>query len=93
MRCPFCATEGHRRAIHAHLAAEHGEKVVTTDGPVRWMELACPDCDHRMKRIVKPRGRDPGFMEEHAREIRLVAFDQLLLHIETAHPLTEVKEG
>lgn len=36
--------------------------------------------------MVKPRWGDPGFLVEFQREIRLVAFDLLLYHLEDAHP-------
>lgn len=31
---------------------------------------------------MKPRSKDPHFLEEYAREIRVVAFDQFLYHLE-----------
>lgn len=89
MRCPFCPHELHRRALHAHLVAEHADRLTTTakDGRalVLAYELACPRCDHVVRRIVNPRGQDPAFLDENAAEIRLVAFDQLLYHVEMAH--------
>ena len=93
MRCPFCGLEGHHRAVHAHLVNEHGDRVVTTEGkpvregatPVLSYEVRCPLCEFSVKRIVNPRGQDPRFLEENAAEIRLVAFDQLLYHVEVAH--------
>ncbi|MDT7947209.1 MAG: hypothetical protein RQ897_02540 [Thermoflexus sp.] len=48
-------------------------------------EIVCPYCDFRFTQRVKPRWRDPGFLEEFRREIVLVAFDQLLYHLEVAH--------
>lgn len=97
MRCLFCDFEGHHRAVHAHLVKDHGDRVVTSEGTARdgvtavlSYEVRCPLCDFSVKRIVNPRGQDPGFLEEHATEIRLVAFDQLLYHAEATHaPATE----
>ena len=97
--CPFCQFEGHHRALHAHLVAVHADRVVTTaqEGSSLLLryEVGCPRCDFVAKRIVNPRGRDPEFLEEHAAEIRLVAFDQLLYHLEAAHgePAEQPAEG
>lgn len=95
MRCPFCDFAGHRRAVHGHLAREHVDRVRTAENERLQLsyELACPvtfpggpACDTAIKRIVNPRNRDPRFLEENAAEIRLVAFDQLLYHVEATHP-------
>jgi len=45
------------------------------------MEVVTADGDI----VSYARGRDPDFLEEFAAEIRLVAFDQLLYHLEAAH--------
>ncbi|HEY8647907.1 MAG TPA: hypothetical protein VIM50_00915 [Candidatus Limnocylindria bacterium] len=75
--------------MHAHLATAHADRVVTTakEGSALLLryEVRCPHCDFTAQRIVNPRGRDPDFLEEFAAEIRLVAFDQLLYHLEAAH--------
>ena len=82
MRCPYCSSEGHRRAVHAHLASGHADRVTTTaktgGALVLSYEVACPHCAFVVKRIVNPRGQDPRFLDENSGEIRLVAFDQLL---------------
>jgi hypothetical protein len=49
------------------------------------MELQCPECDEGHRQEVKPRYNDPQFLEEHYREIRLVAFDLFLYHWEDKH--------
>lgn len=87
MRCPYCDVSGHRRAIHGHLAREHADRVVTAENARLQLsyELACPACGAVIKRVVNPRNRDPLFLEENAAEIRLVAFDQLLYHVEATH--------
>lgn len=88
MRCPYCEIEGTRQVIHAHLADIHGDKVVgrsdETTGRL-FYRLACPLCEEYTEREVNPRGRDPTFLEAFEREIRLVAFDLLLYHVEAAH--------
>lgn len=90
MRCPFCSMEAHRRALHAHLAATHADGVTTAAKSASTLmltyEVSCPQCPFVVKRIVNPRGQDASFLEENSSEIRLVAFDQLLYHLESAHP-------
>ena len=72
MKCAFCNYEGPRPEMHAHLTDNHGEEVKTwaTEGSGRrYFELACPDCDDSFRHQVKPRYRDPSFLEEYAREL------------------------
>jgi hypothetical protein len=89
MKCPFCDTEGSRMAIHAHLADAHTEKVEMGhhDGPNDpYFRVGCPACDQDAVQSVNPGGRDPRFLEEFEREVRLVAFDLLLYHLQAEHP-------
>jgi len=93
MTCPFCATSGPRGQIHRHLVDIHGEAVMTeadeAEGRMSYT-VACPQCGGEIRHRVKPRWADPGFLKEFEQEIRLVAFDLLLLHFEDTHPtLTE----
>ncbi len=88
MRCPYCDTAGSRQVLHAHLVDQHGDKVVgrRDEGSGKlFYRLDCPLCNEYSEREVNPRGRDPAFLEEFEREIRLVAFDLLLYHVEAAH--------
>jgi hypothetical protein len=88
MHCPYCDVEGARQVIHAHLADQHGAKVVARRDQLTgrlFYRLDCPQCDEYSEREVNPRGRDPTFLQAFEREIRLVAFDQLLYHIEDMH--------
>lgn len=88
MKCPYCAFEGPRRALHSHAADVHAAEVKTAvdeEAGRLYYDLTCPLCARSLHRQVKPRGRDPAFLEEFAREIRLVAFDLLLYHLEDAH--------
>jgi hypothetical protein len=66
----------------------HGGAVTTevddAEGRMSYV-IACPRCDGVIRHQVKPRWRDPGFLKEFEQEIRLVAFDLLLLHFEDAH--------
>ena len=89
MNCPYCSFEGPRRALHAHAADTHATEVKTTtdaESGRRFYELQCPFCPQSLRKQIKPRGKDPAFLEEYSREIRLVAFDVLLYHLEEAHP-------
>ncbi|HYM62940.1 MAG TPA: hypothetical protein VEZ11_18785 [Thermoanaerobaculia bacterium] len=88
MRCPYCTFDGPRRALHAHAADVHAAEVKTTQDPQSgklFYELQCPFCPQSIRKQIKPRGKDPSFVEEYSREIRLVAFDVLLYHLEDAH--------
>jgi len=94
MRCAFCGREGTRRELHAHLTDEHADRVVTSRNGWgrRFMQLDCPACDEMYRREVKPRSKDPRFLDEYAREIRIVAFDMFLYHWQDAHE-GEVVDG
>jgi len=88
LKCPYCALEAARRELHAHVADAHACEVRTTvdeAGGRLFYDLQCPFCSQSLRKQVKPRGKDPAFLEEFAREIRLVAFDLLLYHLEDAH--------
>ncbi|HVL90207.1 MAG TPA: hypothetical protein VM841_08240 [Actinomycetota bacterium] len=92
MSCPYCDFEGARSALHRHLADEHPEKVTTRvddKSGRRFYEVLCPVCDAPWMREIKPRLRDPRFIEKFEEEIKLVAFDMLLYHIQAEHLLAE----
>jgi len=97
LRCPYCAfDDAPRRALHAHVVDTHGSQVKTTvdEGAGRlFYDLACPFCSQSLRKEINPRGRDPAFLEEFAREIRLVAFDLLLHHIEADHAVSVAGQG
>ena len=89
MRCPYCELAGPRRQVHRHLVDSHGEMVKTEadagQGAMAYL-IVCPRCGGEIRQPVKPRWRDPGFLREFEEEIRLVAFDLLLYHLEDSHP-------
>jgi len=87
MRCPFCDLTGARPELHAHLTGDHADKVITEKDSwgKRFMQLDCPSCDESHRQEVKPRYNDPRFLEDHYREIRLVAFDLFLYHWDDKH--------
>jgi hypothetical protein len=80
--------EGPRRELHAHLTATHPDAVTmwaaAADGRMRY-RVACPLCEQAHEARVKPRSHDQEFLERFAHEIRLVAFDMLLNHLEAEH--------
>lgn len=87
MRCPYCQFEGSRADLHGHLAGAHPEAVPTRldEQGHLYYSIRCPYCDFQREQRVKPRWQDPGFLVEFRREIVLVAFDQLLYHLEGVH--------
>jgi hypothetical protein len=86
VHCPFCSFEGPPRTLHAHLGEQHPEAIRFEDKGERWFyALDCPICGDGYERQIKPRGRDPGFVEEFSAQIRLVAFDMLVNHLMGEH--------
>ena len=90
MICPYCALPGTRMQTHAHLDADHGDKVRMfredhRDQVRLKFALDCPFCDEGLERVANPRGREAQFLEEFRREIALVAFDLLLYHLQASH--------
>lgn len=86
MECPWCDFEAPPRLLHAHLAEQHHEQVtVEHRGSSRIYAIACPLCGAVHEQPIKPRLRDPGFLEEFGAEIRLVAFDMLINHLLVQH--------
>ncbi len=88
MRCPYGDVDDTRQRLHAHLADQHRAAVVRrsdeTTGKL-YYRLDCPLCTEYTEREVNPRGHDLSFLETFEYEICLVAFDQLLYHLEAAH--------
>lgn len=93
MNCPFCTFEASPRTLHAHLGEQHSAAVRFEDRGDRWYyALECPICGDGYEREIKPRGRDPGFVEEFSAQIRLVAFDMLVNHLLGEHEGLELPE-
>ena len=89
MKCPYCHAIGGLVATHRHMLDRHLDLVTTArDDASGKMEyaLACPFCELDYRRELKPRNRNPRFLEEFKAEIALVAFDQLLYHMLQEHP-------
>jgi len=86
LNCPFCRFEGTPRTLHAHLGEQHPDAIRFEDRGERWFyALECPICGDAYEREIKPRGRDPGFVDEFSAQIRLVAFDMLVNHLLGEH--------
>lgn len=87
MKCPFCAHAGSRPELHAHLTDFHPDEVKTrrSASGTMFFVLSCPLCDAEQMQQVKPRSQDPSFLEDHAKEIRVVAFDGFLYHLQLDH--------
>jgi hypothetical protein len=96
MNCPYCDFTDTRMKLHRHLGEAHLDRVTTehdeeTD-KMRYI-VGCPLCGLKYQHAVKPRYKDPRFLEEYKAEIALVAFDQLLYHLEEKHSVeTEIRD-
>ena len=88
MKCPHCDFADTRMKLHRHLAEAHLDLVMTehdeATGKMKYI-VGCPTCGLKYQHAVKPRYKDPRFLEEFKAEIALVAFDQLLYHLEDKH--------
>ena len=86
MSCPWCPVTAAPRALHAHLSEEHADKVRFEERRgARFYAVECPVCYAGYEHQIKPRLRDPAFMEQFRREIRMVAFDMLVNHLLAEH--------
>ena len=86
MNCPFCSFEGPPRGLHAHLGEQHADAIRFEEkGGRSFYALTCPICGDGYEREIKPRGRDPGFVDEFSAQIRLVALDMLVNHLMGEH--------
>ena len=86
MHCPFCSFDGPPRSLHAHLGDQHADAVRFEErGGRSFYALACPICGDGYEREIKPRGRDPGFVDEFSTQIRMVALDMLVNHLMGEH--------
>lgn len=90
-RCPFCDLEAGRPEVHAHMVGAHAERMEAwrdaASGRMHY-RVECPVCGDHYERRIKPRSRDARFLEEFAGEVRMVAFDMLLNHVEAEHGQT-----
>lgn len=87
MSCPYCDEVGGLMVTHRHLVDTHLEKVEThiDEEDKMFYLVPCPFCGLKYRHRVKPRRRDPAFLENFKAEIAMVAFDQLLYHVLQKH--------
>jgi hypothetical protein len=77
--------------LHAHLGDRHADAVRFEErGGRSFYALTCPLCGDGYEREIKPRGRDPGFVDEFSAQIRLVALDMLVNHLIGEHEELEL---
>ena len=89
LKCPYCDESNNLTGIHRHLVDQHLAMVETRfdeEAGKMFYLVPCPFCGLKYRHPVKPRRRDPRFLEEFRSEIALVAFDQLLYHVLQKHP-------
>lgn len=69
--------------LHAHLVESHADEVVIGQEDERlFFEMGCPLCHERVRQPLKKRA---SMLEGYEREIRMVAFDLLLYHLQEKH--------
>ncbi|MBI3688676.1 MAG: hypothetical protein HY241_15325 [Actinobacteria bacterium] len=86
MTCPWCGIEVPLRSLHAHLSDEHGDVVgIVGQDDRQFYEVRCPSCDAGYRKPIKKSGRDPDFLAEFDREVRMVALDMLVNHLLAEH--------
>jgi len=86
MNCPWCEFAGPPRPLHAHLGATHPDAVhILVEDHRQTYSIECPYCGDSYSQLIKPRGRDPGFLAEYGDQIRLVALDMFVNHLIAEH--------
>jgi hypothetical protein len=86
VNCPLCSFAGSPRTLHAHLGDTHPDVVRFEERAGRsFYAITCPVCGEGYEHQIKPRGRDPDFVDAYAAQIRLVAFDMLVSHLMGEH--------
>jgi hypothetical protein len=88
MKCPYCDFEGRRMDVHVHLAGEHGGQIGTREHEVldvTYYVVRCPICGAEHEEMMRKTRKDPEFITKFEHQIRLVAFDMLLYHLQGEH--------
>ncbi len=88
--CPYCEERADRLDLHGHLVDDHGDRlqtVVAEDRESIQFALPCPECDEEgfSKEIKRPKGDADRVVDLYRDEISMIAFDQLLYHLEDDH--------
>lgn len=90
--CPYCSVTDDRLGVHGHLFEEHSDEmdveIVRVDHE-RGIEftLTCPECNSEefAKTIPRFTGDAERVAETYRDELAMIAFDQLLYHLEDDH--------
>lgn len=85
MTCPWCSAEVSLRGFHEHLASVHGDLVAIVGEEPPYYQVRCPTCDATYRKPIKKSGKDPAFLVEFEREVRMVALDMLVNHLLAEH--------
>lgn len=90
MTCPYCDAEADPHAMLEHLVDNHADQVHTEvrEGH-HYYSVTCPRCEASYAHRVRKAARDPGFLVEFDRQIRLVALDMLVHHLVGEHELEQ----
>lgn len=88
--CPYCDASDDRLGLHGHLVDEHVDRLqteVADDGGSIVFGLPCPECEEEgfAKEIKRPKGDADRVADLYRDEISMIAFDQLLYHLEEEH--------
>ena len=79
--------------LHAHLIGSHPDAVSIFIDPAQdrmVFEMRCPVCSESVRQPLK---KSAAVLESYKREIRMVAFDLLLYHLQEKHPGPEEPAG
>ena len=88
--CPYCEASDDRLGLHGHLVDDHVDRLqteVAEDGGSIVFGLPCPECEEEgfAKEIKRPKGDADRVADLYRDEISMIAFDQLLYHLEEEH--------
>lgn len=90
--CAYCDFEGGRLELHGHVVEEHADQLETgvrekSGESSIYFALPCPECDDEQfsREIHRGRGDDRRAIELYRDEVAMIAFDQLLYHLEEEH--------
>ena len=89
-QCPYCDETDDRLGLHGHLVDAHADRLrtdVADDLASIVFALPCPECDAESftKEIKRPKGDADRVVDLYRDELSMIAFDQLLYHLEDDH--------
>jgi hypothetical protein len=88
--CPYCEESDDRLGLHGHLVEAHLDRFQTAipdSNDAIHFGLPCPECAEESfsKTIQRPRADASRVRDTYRDELAMIAFDQLLYHLEEAH--------